>query len=173
MTSFHSALGGLGPFIPPVKPRFITSWRLHAAWSRSELPARSGELFLAKVGDFVLAKGIGAWTLRLSKSGQRQGASDSLTISDKFVGMAVTNFCKKKSPGHNLSAVSPGLQRKRLNDLLGKLHVDAGYRWYSLRRGGATHEFQTICRRYASKDTGLQPGLPGSIYATAWHSCPS
>ena len=90
---------------------------------------------MAKVGDFVLAKGIGAWTLRLSKSGQRQGASDSLTISDKFVGMAVTNFCKKKSPGHNLSAVSPGLQRKRLNDLLGKLDVDAGYRWYSLRRG--------------------------------------
>ena len=82
---------GLGHFIPSVKPHLVASWRLHAAWGRSELPARappftvaaqlafeagwpdtavlfilgfhtfarSGELFAAKVGDFVLHRGKG------------------------------------------------------------------------------------------------------------------
>ena len=89
-------LSGLGHFIPSVKPHLISSWRLHAAWGRSELPARappftvaliyalaqlafeagwkdtavlfvlgfhtfarSGELFSAKAGDFVLSRGKG------------------------------------------------------------------------------------------------------------------
>ncbi|CAE7270082.1 unnamed protein product [Symbiodinium sp. CCMP2592] len=172
-------LSGLGHFIPSVKPHLIASWRLHAAWGRSELPARappftvaliyalaqmafeagwkdtavlfllgfhtfarSGELFAAKAGDFVLSRGKGTWTLPMSNSGQRQGAVESLTIDDTFVGTAISNFCKHKQPGDLLSQVSPGLQRKRLNDLLEKLAITAPYRWYSLRRGGATHEFR-------------------------------
>ena len=64
----------------------------------------------------------------MSKSGQRQGAVESLTIDDMFVGTSVANFCRHKQPGDLLSQVSPGLQRKRLNDLLHKLGIQAPYR---------------------------------------------
>ena len=47
--------------------------------------ARSGELFAARVGDFVLQKGTGAWSLPLTKSGQRAGASESILLTDRFV----------------------------------------------------------------------------------------
>ena len=90
----------------------------------------------------MLSRGKGTWTLPMSKSGQRQGAVESLTIDDMFVATSVANFCRHKQPGDLLSQVSPGLQRKRLNDLLNKLGIQAPYRWYSLRRGGATHEFR-------------------------------
>ena len=174
------ALSGLGHFIPAVKPHLLASWRLHAAWTRAELPcrappftpllayalaqvafqrgwqdtavliilgfhtfARSGELFAARCSDFVLSAQSGSWALPFSKSGQRVGASESLLIEDAFVCSTLQAFLRGKAPGDSLSLVSAGVQRKRLQLMLHDLQVTAPYRWYSLRRGGATHAFRS------------------------------
>eukprot|EP00438_Fugacium_kawagutii_P032554 Skav201090 [mRNA] locus=scaffold2562:77913:81556:+ [translate_table: standard] len=173
-------LSGLGHFIPAAKPHLIGSWRLHAAWSRAELPcrappftplvlyalahqavanswtdiavllilgfhtfARAGELFQCKVGDFTFDHRAGTWTLPLSKSGQRAGATESLLITDPFVVTLVKNFCRDKLPGDRLATASPNLLRKRFGLLLEQLGLTYPYRWYSVRRGGATHGYRT------------------------------
>eukprot|EP00438_Fugacium_kawagutii_P020011 Skav203482 [mRNA] locus=scaffold921:365199:371984:+ [translate_table: standard] len=173
-------LSGLGHFIPACKPHLISSWRLHSAWSRAELPcrappftplvlyalahqavanhwtdlavllilgfhtfARAGELFQCKVGDFTFDRSSGTWSLPLSKSGQRAGATESLLLTDPFVLTLLRNFCKAKLPGDRLSSASPGLLRKRLGTLLEQLGLTFPYRWYSVRRGGATHAYRT------------------------------
>ena len=145
-------------------------WRLHAAWGRTELPvrappftplllyglaqlaadsviwgfhsfARTGELFNARVVDFVLSSSSGTWTLPLSKSGQRTGAVESILLTDVFVLRLLENFFKHKSPGDRLATVSPGLLRTRQASLLSQLHITDSYRWYSVRRGGVTHSY--------------------------------
>jgi hypothetical protein len=104
---------------------------------------RSGELFAARVGDFELGRDCkGVWALPLTKSGQRVGAKESLTIDDPWIGMIVREYCKGLLPGDFISKVSPGVQRARLTKILQKLGLDIGFRWYSLRRGGATHLFR-------------------------------
>jgi len=105
--------------------------------------ARAGELFQAKVADFVFDKASGTWTLPLSKSGQRMGATESLLLTDPFVVTLLRNFCRGRLPGDRLSSHSPGLLRKRLADTLEQLGLVVPYRWYSVRRGGATHIYRT------------------------------
>ena len=67
---------------------------------------------------------------------------ESVTIEDPCVGTAVVNLCSSWAPGDLLSSVSPGVQRKRLHELLCHLNLQVPFRWYTLRRGGATHEFR-------------------------------
>lgn len=105
--------------------------------------ARAGELFQAKAGDFVLGPRSGTWTLPLSKGGQRQGVTESILLTDPFVITLLRNFLRFHSPGDPLSKVSGGTQRKRLNDLLLDLKIPFPFRWYSVRRGGATHAYRT------------------------------
>eukprot|EP00435_Cladocopium_sp_Y103_P021060 s3166_g5.t1 len=105
--------------------------------------ARAGELFQAKAGDFLLGPRSGTWTLPLSKGGQRQGVTESILLTDPFVIALLRNFLRFHSPGDPLSKVSGGTQRKRLNDLLLGLHISFPFRWYSVRRGGATHAYRT------------------------------
>lgn len=105
--------------------------------------ARAGELFRAKSGDFVLGSKSGTWTLPLSKSGQRQGVTESILLTDPFVLVLLKRFLVNLSPGDPLSHVSGGTQRKRLNGLLLTLKISFPFRWYSVRRGGATHAFRT------------------------------
>ena len=172
-------LSGLGHFIPSCKPYLVGSWRLHAAWGRTELPvrappftpvllyglaqlaaengwtdiavllilgfhtfARTGELFNARAGDFVLSATSGTWTLPLSKSGQRTGAVESILLTDVYVLYLLKNFIKGMQSGDRLSNVSPGVLRSRLASLLDQLHITDPYRWYSVRRGGATHAYR-------------------------------
>ena len=104
--------------------------------------ARAGELFQARVGDFVLGSSSGTWTLPLSKSGQRVGAVESILLTDAFVVVLLSNFCRGKQAGDFLSQVSPGTQRKRLYELLADCKLEPPYRWYSVRRGGATHAYR-------------------------------
>ena len=98
---------------------------------------------------------------------------ESLTIVDVFVGIAVCNLCKNKEPGDLISQVSPALQRKPLNDLLQKLAITAPYRWCSLRRGGAIHEFRrsnnlaSVCL----KGRWTEVRAARIAFATVWHSC--
>jgi hypothetical protein len=106
--------------------------------------ARTGELFNAKVGDFDIhpVTGMGVWRLPLSKSGQRHGATESLTINDQWVGLLVHGFCKNKLPGDLLRIATPPQQRLRFNEAATALNFDWGFRWYSVRRGGATHDYR-------------------------------
>ena len=99
--------------------------------------ARAGELFQARVGDFVLGSSSGTWTLPLSKSVQRAGAVESILLTDAFVVVLLSNFCRGKQAGDLLSQVAPGTQRKRLYELLADYKLEPPYRWYSVRRGGA------------------------------------
>lgn len=101
--------------------------------------ARAGELFQCKVGDFVFDKKSGTWTLLLSKSGQRAGATESLLLTDPFVVTLPRNFSKYKLAGDKLSPASPGLLRKRLSPLLEQLGLTYPYRWYSVRTCRRSH----------------------------------
>ena len=105
--------------------------------------ARAGELFNARVGDFVLSTSSGSWTLPLSKSGQRVGATESILLTDPFVITLLRNFFRTKQPGDRVSSASPGVLRSRLATLLSDLRISEPYRWYSVRRGGATHAYRT------------------------------
>ena len=103
---------------------------------------RSGELFQCVKGDFVLDADAGVWNLHLTKSGQRVGAKESVCITDRWIVKLLANFLRKLSPGDKLSSVSPGVQRYRLCQLMKQMSVEGDFRWYSLRRGGATHSFR-------------------------------
>ena len=106
--------------------------------------ARSGELFNAKKGDFVInnQKTRAVWSLPLTKSGQRVGAQESLVLEDSWLIHALFNYLRAKNPGDFLRTVSPGLMRLRLKELLRDLGFPEGYQWYSLRRGGATNAYR-------------------------------
>lgn len=107
--------------------------------------ARSGELFMAKKGDFTWnsSKTRAVWSLPLTKSGQRVGAHESLVIEDRWLVVALANYLSPLAPGDFLRTVSPGVMRLRLKTLLSELDFPEGYQWYSLRRGGATHAFRS------------------------------
>ena len=106
--------------------------------------ARTGELFQAKAGDFVfdhrLRKGV--WSLPLTKSGQRAGVRESLTIEDQWLLVALKNYCKSLRPGDTLRKASPQLMRNRFKELLQEANLPPGFAFYSLRRGGATHAYR-------------------------------
>ncbi|CAE8717690.1 unnamed protein product, partial [Polarella glacialis] len=104
---------------------------------------RSGELFSARVADFQFGPDCkGVWALPLTKSGQRVGAKESVVIEDPWIGLLIRQYCRDLQPGDLLTKVSPGVQRVRLAQLIEKLKIVGDFRWYSLRRGGATHLFR-------------------------------
>ncbi|CAE8601716.1 unnamed protein product, partial [Polarella glacialis] len=104
---------------------------------------RSGELFSARVADFQSGPDCkSVWALPLTKSGQRVGAKESVVIEDPWIGLLIRQYCRDLQPGDLLTKVSPGVQRVRLAQLLEKLKIVGDFRWYSLRRGGATHLFR-------------------------------
>lgn len=106
--------------------------------------ARTGELFAARRSHFTLSwsSGEGVWALPLSKSGQRQGAKETLPLSDKWLVRLLHGFLASLAPDELLAAASPAKQRERLAQACVALGVSSEYQWYSLRRGGATHAFQ-------------------------------
>ena len=104
--------------------------------------ARTGELFNARVGDLFWVQLQELGLSRLSKGGQRQGVTESILLNDPFVVLLLRNYCKNKKPGDRLANASPGVMRNRLYTLLEQLKLDSPYRWYSVRRGGATHAYR-------------------------------
>eukprot|EP00438_Fugacium_kawagutii_P001843 Skav206711 [mRNA] locus=scaffold3267:5256:11979:+ [translate_table: standard] len=107
--------------------------------------ARTGELFQARAGDFVFDRQFrrGVWSLPLTKSGQRAGIRESLTIQDHWLLVALQQYCRNLHPGDTLRSVSPQLMRQRYKSLLDEANLPEGFAFYSLRRGGATHAFRT------------------------------
>lgn len=104
---------------------------------------RSGELFQGRKADFTFDRNdLGVWSLPLTKSGQRIGARESLILDDSWIGGLVRAFLKPLKPGDTLTRVSPAVQRLRLKTLLADFNLVGNFRWYSCRRGGATHHFR-------------------------------
>lgn len=105
---------------------------------------RSGELFYATKGNFEFSTDAkkGVWSLPLTKSGQRTGAKEALTLEDPWVISLLINYTKSLMPGDRLCRTTPGIQRKRLEELLRLAKIEGNFKWYSLRRGGATHHFR-------------------------------
>eukprot|EP00438_Fugacium_kawagutii_P016095 Skav225958 [mRNA] locus=scaffold6030:60786:65045:- [translate_table: standard] len=104
---------------------------------------RSGELFQARKADFTFDRNDhGVWSLTLTKSGQRVGARESLVLDDSWIGGLLRAYLAPLQPGDLLTRVSPATQRLRLKTLLRELQVSGNFRWYSCRRGGATHHFR-------------------------------
>eukprot|EP00438_Fugacium_kawagutii_P008178 Skav214672 [mRNA] locus=scaffold923:465322:465903:+ [translate_table: standard] len=106
--------------------------------------ARTGELFQARAGDFVFDQALkkGVWSLPLTKSGQRAGIRESITIQDHWLLVALQHYCNRLHPGDTLRTCSPQLMRQRYKQLLGEARLPEGFAFYSLRRGGATHAFR-------------------------------
>ncbi|CAK0864466.1 unnamed protein product [Prorocentrum cordatum] len=132
--------------------------------------ARPGELFNARVRDFILniVSGQGVWSLPRSKSGERQGAMETIALDDPWVVRLIALYIHGMAPDHFLSTVSGEVHRRRLATLCQELYLNHGFRWYSLRRGGATFQksrnFGELMIK-ASSTSWLSPsghGIPNS-----------
>ena len=79
--------------------------------------------------------------LELTKSGKRQGAAESITISDQDVLKYLWGW-KQHVAKHIFLTEKPHVWRARFADCIAHLKLTAWeFRPYSLRRGGATHYF--------------------------------
>ena len=79
--------------------------------------------------------------LGLTKSGKRQGAAESITLTEKHVLQHLWAW-KRRVPEHTFLTLKPHAWRNLFSDCLSKLKLDQWeFRPYSLRRGGATHLF--------------------------------
>ena len=79
--------------------------------------------------------------LGLTKSGMRQGAAESITLTEKHVLKHLWAW-KRRVPEHTFLTLKPHAWRNLFSECLSKLKLDPWeFRPYSLRRGGATHLF--------------------------------
>ena len=84
----------------------------------------------------------GVLALPLTKSGQRRGAQDIVTLDDSCVGALVAGLLCRTQKG----SLMPGVTSRTLCDFFKEAAVQLdivslNLRPYSLRRGGATHDF--------------------------------
>ena len=79
--------------------------------------------------------------LGLTKSGKRQGAAESITLTEQHV-LAHLWAWKNKVPSHTFLTLKPHAWRALFSECVSKLKLTKwDFRPYSLRRGGATHLF--------------------------------
>ena len=79
--------------------------------------------------------------LGLTKSGKRQGAAESVTLTEKHVLQHLWGW-KRRVPEHTFLTLKPHAWRSLFSECVCKLKLDQWeFRPYSLRRGGATHLF--------------------------------
>ena len=106
---------------------------------------RTGELLQVRPVDFILGETHGLVSLPSSKSGVRNNAQESVSLHDTCTLEAVRAMVDLQTE-RQLACVpcwvhSGTAFRNLFRKILGELHVeDMGFRPYSLRRGGATHE---------------------------------
>ena len=106
---------------------------------------RTGELLSVQAKDVSIskAKGPAVISLGLTKAGKRQGAAESVTLHSEDVCRRLHQWVKQ-APGNTFLCGQPHQWRKQFSFILEALKLDQfQYRPYSLRRGGATHYFQT------------------------------
>ena len=79
--------------------------------------------------------------LGLTKTGKRQGAAESITITELSV-VRLLWVWKQRVPSHSFLTEKPHVWRSLFADCINKLKLSQWeFRPYSLRRGGATHLF--------------------------------
>ena len=79
--------------------------------------------------------------LGYTKTGKRQGAAESVTLTEKHV-LSLLWEWKGRASKHSFLTEKPHIWRSRFQECLGSLKLTPwGLRPYSLRRGGATHLF--------------------------------
>ena len=104
---------------------------------------RSGEMFGIRARDVSFARDCSSAVINLglTKTGKRQGASESVTVSDGVVLAALRSLVQKRRPGELLASLSGPGQRAFLKKACEELGFrGCGLSLYSLRRGGATHD---------------------------------
>ncbi len=116
---------------------------------------RSMELFTLRASDIVLGEHKGVVQLASTKKGQL----DIVVIYDPFV----LKICKLRvaqlSPHELLCGHDPRTMRTMFHQFMRILSLqDGGYKWYSLRRGGATRHFQAV------------GNLDSTLYRGRWES---
>ena len=80
-------------------------------------------------------------SLGLTKAGKRQGAAESITITELSV-VRLLWVWKQRVPSHSFLTEKPHVWRSLFADCINKLKLSQWeFRPYSLRRGGATHLF--------------------------------
>ena len=67
---------------------------------------------------------------------------ETISLDDPWVVSLIALYIEGMAPEQALSTVSGEIHRRRLATLCQELYLNHGFRWYSLRRGGATHEFR-------------------------------
>ena len=81
-------------------------------------------------------------SLGLTKGGKRQGCAESVTLYGEDICRRLFQWCKTASPRDSLTGPSH-IWRRQFADALKALQFDQwDFRPYSLRRGGATHQFR-------------------------------
>eukprot|EP00438_Fugacium_kawagutii_P018174 Skav226118 [mRNA] locus=scaffold1047:61528:65921:- [translate_table: standard] len=105
---------------------------------------RTGEVLNIKSKDVSQASStsVAVISLGLTKGGQRAGAMESVTISERDTLRRLWQWKSNAKPGDSLCP-PPHRWRKLFNQAIESLELqDYAYRPYSLRRGGATFYFQ-------------------------------
>lgn len=109
---------------------------------------RTGELLGLKAKHISVSnpKDPAVISLGLTKSGKRQGAAESVTIHEEDVCRRLHQWKAKRHPESSLTGPSHKW-RKQFNDIIKAVDLSRyDFRPYSMRRGGATHHFQTFGR---------------------------
>eukprot|EP00438_Fugacium_kawagutii_P012952 Skav231711 [mRNA] locus=scaffold1306:254871:262207:+ [translate_table: standard] len=117
---------------------------------------RTGEILGLAKKDFSVTHNSSSViiSLGLTKTGQRQGALESVKISDVDITRRVKQWLSSAPSSANLTG-SPSQWRAAFNSMLTALNFDTlELRPYSLRRGGATFQF----RQHGSLDRLLLHG---------------
>ena len=82
--------------------------------------------------------------LGLTKAGKRQGAAESITLTEKHVLSKLWSW-KDRVPPHTFLTLKPHAWRALFAECITKLKLERWeFRPYSLRRGGATHLFVKV-----------------------------
>lgn len=105
---------------------------------------RTGEILSIKSKDIsqANASSVAVISLGLTKGGQRVGAAESVAISERETLRRLWQWKAHAKPGDSLCP-APHVWRKLFNQTIESLSLaDYEYRPYSLRRGGATFDFQ-------------------------------
>ena len=104
---------------------------------------RTGELLALQAWQIhmVSANQPAVINLGLTKAGKRQGAAESITLTEKHVLQHLWVW-KQRVPENTFLTLKPHAWRNLFADCIRKLKLEAWeFRPYSLRRGGATHLF--------------------------------
>lgn len=102
---------------------------------------RTSELMAAQPRHILFtAANVGVLALPLTKSGQRRGAQEQVSIDDPLVGLWLQRSFRQRRG--TIAGCSGPSFRKQFGSALRALSLQAfGFQPYSLRRGGATHDF--------------------------------